>query len=603
MANNFYNDDNFDKFLIEYSGDILKEVGDNPDASVYIIDELYAILSIRIEKFEELITKLKTVVYVESDGVYTLTGINVVDKSKASNFHGNPYLDLRGKGVVVGVIDTGIDYLNEEFVLEDDSTRIIEIWDQTIQSSQKNDLISGTLYTREEINEAIKLKNNGEDPYTIVPSKDEIGHGTAMAGIIGGRGKNKQLTGAAPDCEFIVVKLKETFDSLKEYYGTKDIKIPQYASMDIMIAIKYLYEKSFELDVPMVIYVPLGSNTGVHEGSNLLDIYMSYLVEKRGFIIVTSTGNQGDSATHISGVIEMNEYSNEFELNIGKDQQSIYMVMYIKVPNKVDLTVISPSGEIIDINTKLKFTPLLFTGVQAKFVYEGTLMDIVFYWPSIQNGDQSIVFRASNLKEGIWKFRIGGKHNVPIVYEARILQKELLYEGTFFLKPDPNNTITIPGMADEILTVGWYNQTNNALVAQSGRGGEICQAVKPSITAGGVNCITTKSGGGTTIVSGGSVAAAVVAGCCALLLQWGIIDENDDYMYSTTVRTYLKAGAARRGDDVYPNNKLGFGILDLEGVFNNIRENLGNTNIRKNLEKSLDKGYRIGSLVIKNPYV
>ncbi|MGL5243561.1 MAG: S8 family peptidase [Sarcina sp.] len=603
MANNFYNNPEFDKFLIEYSGDIVSEVGDNPDASVYVIDELYAILSIRIGAFEELITKFKTVVYVESDGVYTLTAINVVDETKASNFHGNPYLDLRGKGVVIGVIDTGIDYLNEEFILEDDTTRILEIWDQSIQSGQKNDLISGTIYTKDEINQAIKLKKNGGDPYTIVPSKDEIGHGTAMAGIIGARGKRKDLTGAAPDCEFIVVKIKETFDLLKGYYGTKDIKIPQYASMDLMVALKYLYELSFKLDKAMVIYIPLGSNGGVHEGSNLIDVYISYMVEKRGLIVVTSSGNQGDSATHTSGIIPLNEYSSEFELNIGKNQKDIYMLIDIEKPNRVDLSVTSPSGEVIDINSKLIFIPLLFKGIEAKFVYEGTKIDVVFYWPSIANGNQSIIFRANNIKEGIWKFKVYGKHKVPIKYDARILQRELLDEETFFLKPDPNDTITVPGMADEIITVSWYNQSNNALVAQSGRGGQACGIIKPTIVAGGINCTTTKSGGGTTIVSGGSVAAAVAVGCCALILQWGIVDENDKIMYSTTLRTYLKAGAGRRGDDIYPNNKLGYGILDMEGIFNNIREGLGNTNLTRKLDALLEKGYRIGNLIIKNPYV
>src|SRR5699024_1116354 len=114
-------------------------------------------------------------------------------------------------GVIVGIIDTGIDYLNDEFRDENGKSRIISIWDQTIQSneSELKGVPFGSLYTNEEINKAIEAYELGENPYNIVPSKDLNGHGTGMAGIVGATGKNKEIKGIAPKCEFVIIKLSE----------------------------------------------------------------------------------------------------------------------------------------------------------------------------------------------------------------------------------------------------------------------------------------------------------------------------------------------------------------------------------------------------------
>lgn len=89
--------------------------------------------------------------------------------------------------VLVGILDTGIDYLNEEFIKEDNKTRIIRIWDQTIRIPNIPSDITfvGQEYTEEQINKAIKLSKEGKDAYTIVPEKDEIvGHGKVITRLI-----------------------------------------------------------------------------------------------------------------------------------------------------------------------------------------------------------------------------------------------------------------------------------------------------------------------------------------------------------------------------------------------------------------------------------
>ena len=190
---NFYNDKNYISFVVAYDGNIKKEIDDINDASIFFIDDNFAILSIKLQNYMETIRSIKSIIYIELNGIYTL-GESPVEDSKAQIFHRNPSLNLRGSGVVVAIVDTGIDYLNNEFMREDETTRILRIWDQTIDSGKTPDgFISGSEYTEEDINKAIQAQKQGQNPYDIVPSKDDYGHGTKMAGIVGARGINREI--------------------------------------------------------------------------------------------------------------------------------------------------------------------------------------------------------------------------------------------------------------------------------------------------------------------------------------------------------------------------------------------------------------------------
>ena len=193
---------------IEYKGDIASAVKEIPNARIFIADKNRAILAVRGD-VQEVIDKLfDLIIYVNPSALYTLCDISPVEACGATAFHNSIYLPLDGLGVTVGIVDTGIDYLNEEFINEDNTSRILTIWDQTIASGKKPEgQFGGSEYTREEINKAIKAKKDGQDPYVIVPSKDEVGHGTSMASIVGARGANPAVIGVAPKCNFAIVKL------------------------------------------------------------------------------------------------------------------------------------------------------------------------------------------------------------------------------------------------------------------------------------------------------------------------------------------------------------------------------------------------------------
>ena len=117
-----------------------------------------------------------------------------------------PALSLRGQGIFIGFVDTGISYELPCFRNADGSTRIRSIWDQSIPTGEKNTpqgFLYGTEYTQKEINEALEQ----EHPRELVPVTDEDGHGTMLASIAcGSEDLQAGFTGAAPYAELLVVK-------------------------------------------------------------------------------------------------------------------------------------------------------------------------------------------------------------------------------------------------------------------------------------------------------------------------------------------------------------------------------------------------------------
>ena len=568
---NFYNDEDYISFVVAYDGNIKKEIDDINDASIFFIDDNFAILSIKLQNYMETIRSIKSIIYIELNGIYTLSESPVED-SKAPIFHINPSLNLRGSGVVVAIVDTGIDYLNNEFMREDETTRILRIWDQTIDSGKTPDgFISGSEYTEEDINKAIQAQKQGQNPYDIVPSKDDYGHGTKMAGIVGARGINREIVGVAPDCEFIIIKLQEASKEYVDFYYAKGDKA-KYRNTDIIMALKYLYELSFTLNKPMIIYLPLGSNLGDHAGASILERYVDTKISGRNSLfVVTSTGNQGNTDTHTSGEIKSNGDSQIIELNCGKEQQGLVLQIYAQRPSKIKLGILSPSGERFENTNPRKTNHILINDAPTwKFIYEGTTVQVTYDSPDEFTGDDKFVIKMEGITEGVWRFILTGNNIVDGKYYAWILQRELLAENTRFLNPSPYTTLTIPGTAKTIINTSYYNQNNGAIVSESGRGYTMKDYIQPIITAGGINAITTKPGGGTITMSGASVAGAILAGCCALIIQWAVVDGNDPQMYATKLQAYIIRGARKREGDTYPNRQWGYGILDMQEIFKSL---------------------------------
>ena len=561
-----FSDKDYYHYMVQYQGDIQEEVSRIQGYYATVITEKYAILSINNNLGIDIgDINLKTVVYVKPAEMYTLQEISPIEASGVRFLQLELPLNLTGIEVNVAIIDTGIDYLSEEFMKSNGETRIECIWDQTINSMEQDKEIAvpfGTIYRKDKIDEAIRVYRQGGSPYEIVPSKDEIGHGTSMSGIIGAAGKNPELKGVVPECDFVVVKLIEDISYKVQF----DIKIPVYNITAIFSALEFIYEYALTSKKPMVIYLPLGSTLGNHKGNGILEEYIESITGTSGIVLVTGTGNERDSGGHTSGVISKVGEIGVMELQVSPEQKHLWVDIWVEFPNIMSLEIVSPSGE----NSKI--IPIVINSTRTyNFLFEKTSIKVNYYFPEENTGDELIRIRFYNLQPGIWTLRLTGNSILNGEYNAWIPQRGITVGDTKFSATDPYGTFTSPGTSVYVITVAAYNQNNNNIVNYSGMAFRNRFVDRIDVAAGGVNALTVAPDNKTTVVNGTSVSAAVVAGVCAMLFQWGIVQGNDPYIYSQTVKAYLAKGTYQRSGDIYPNARWGYGILDVVKMFQNIQ--------------------------------
>jgi subtilisin family serine protease len=562
MADRVFNDINFDNYIVQYEGDIEAELSQYENFFLIIINEKYAIVSVP-KDFEININEpfIKSIVYVKPAEFYTIQQISPVEASKANFLQLDLPLNLTGKGVNVAMIDTGIDYLNEELMDNDGQTRVQVIWDQTISGIkpwEESPVPFGTLFRRTEIQAAINAYREGKSPYDIVASKDELGHGTNAAGIIGATGKNPNLKGVVPECDFLVVKL------IRDYsYETQfKVSIPVYNITVIMPAIEFIYRYALAHPKPTIIYFPLGTNLGNRKGTGLLEQYIQSLSINRGIALVTATGNQRANGEHTSGFIAEAGMTSVIEIDVSPLQNDLWVEVWVDAPNIMSLEIISPAGESSGIISALINTLMFY-----RFIFEKTSIKVNYYIPEEFTGDELIRIRFYNLQPGIWRLRLIGNSILDGRYNAWMNQNEVTIGETKFSPEDTYGTITNPSSSRFIITAAGYNQNNNNVVNYSGMAFVDNYVNVIDVAAGAVNALTIAPNNKVAVANGTSVAAAIVAGACTMLFEWGIVKGNDPYMYAQTLKTYLARGTTRRGGDIYPNPQWGYGMLNILLMF------------------------------------
>lgn len=593
---NFYTDiESEEKYLVEYRGDLLGQIKNVDYACAAKITDKLAIISVKNGRMDELVKDVPAIIFVNFSNKYVLEGTSITDVSNIEPIKINPYLNLTGRGVIIGIVDTGIDYTNKEFLREDDTSRIEVIWDQTVNptdsSVKADDVFTGMIYDNAKINEAVKAKLDGKDPYSIVPSKDEIGHGTQMASIAGARGYDKDVIGVANDCTFAIVKLRESIKFKKQLEDENIRNIPVYYLSFIIAGMEFLKNYALKVSKPIIILNSIGSSEHSHDSSDIFSRYLSEISSYRGLAIVASCGNEGVADGHASGHISSNGDIKDTELKVSSSMKLFQFIVYVRSPNKMSIAVISPSGESSEF-----MTSNLYKQKVIEYVFENTSLKIDFYtWDNI-TGLQVFVLTFSNIKPGIWKIRLRGEYIVDGRFDIWLPPVITLKPDTKFLEPDPNQTINVPGSSDKVIAVSYYNQNNNSIVPESGRGFPLFPNIKPDIAAPGVDILATTIGGRKVTVSGSSAATSIVAGTCALLMQWGIVDGNDSTMYSNKILSYLVAGAFRNPNRKYPDESLGYGTLDLLGTFNSIS---GLKGVNRNVNDYVE--YYSNSLYVRIP--
>ena len=470
-----------------------------------------------------------------------------------------PTLKLLGENVMIGFVDTGINYSNPIFFDAEGKTRIVGIWDQTIQTGMSPEgLEYGSAYTEEEINRALRAEN----PLDIVPSEDLHGHGTFLASVAaGGADLEQQFLGAAPAASIAVVKLKEAKKYLKDFYAIREDALC-YQENDIMLGIKYAESFVQLFERPVVICLGLGTNQGDHAGSSALSRYLSSLAVRRSRAAIVCGGNEGNASHHYHGMLSSQTpegTARDVEIRVSEGCIGFWLELWGALPDAFNLSIRTPGGENI---------PELRLGLQQSvtysFIYEKSRVTIDSALVEENSGEELILVRIQDPTPGIWTFHVsasGSLYNGN--FHMWLPITEFLSTPVYFLNPDPDMTLTEPSMAPEVLSVSTYNAENNSFYAESGRGFGRTGQIRPDLSAPGVN-ISTIDGRRT----GSSMAAAITAGAVAQFFQWSVIEGNNRLAESREIRSYFIRGAVRTQGLNYPNREWGYGRLNLEETFN-----------------------------------
>ncbi|KXZ39276.1 Serine protease, subtilisin family [Alkalithermobacter thermoalcaliphilus JW-YL-7 = DSM 7308] len=542
--NETYRKENTQEFIIMYEGDIISALNEKGIDKVQIIDRKYAIVYLDGLDVSILNTIPEVTYYKRPFRMVPLIDTSV-DKVGGTFFHNHPYIPLTGRGILVAIIDSGIDYTHPDFIYEDGTSKIVSIWDQTLEGNPLDGFIFGKEFTNEQINEALFTNER-------LDHRDDTWHGTMLAGIIGGRGGlNSNYVGVAPDSEFIVVKLRDQGG--------------YYKSSDLMLGIKYAYEVARRMRMPLVFNISLGTNEGSHDGMSILENYIYEISRDRGMIFVAAAGNEADKMTKLSGIFNNTGEIQDVEIIVGPNQRQLDVMIWARKPDKVSVSMVSPTGEFVE-----KIPAKLGEEEFVRFILEDTSALVRYRYPEELTGDTLIEIHFDDIKPGNWIVRLHGDNIVDGRYNVYLPNKSLLSEQTRLLRADPLGTIVTPATAESVITVGAYNHIDNSLYRASSRGPTRDDKIKPDLVAPGVNITSTIPGGYGTF-TGTSVAAAHVAGAVALLLEWGILNNNDPTMYIQKVKTYLTRGTERRAGEEYPNVSWGYGTLNLRRAFEQIR--------------------------------
>lgn len=519
------------ELIVKYSGNIMRLSQENPEIRVEELSNEYAILNVPESAMDQVANAVE-VEYVEKPKRMYFVVREGKQAACITPLQGARY-NLTGKGVIVGILDSGIDYSHPDFRNADGSTRILALYDETLDRE----------FTAEEINQALEASSERER-FQIVPSRDTSGHGTHVAGIAAGNGRasggvNK---GVAFESPLLVVKL-----------GTAEPDgFPR--TTQLMRGLDYVVNKALELQMPMSVNISFGNNYGSHSGTALLESYINDMSNYWKTSISVGTGNEGAARGHTSGVLLEGQVQ-EIELGVGDYETALSLQVWKSYVDDFDIMLIHPSGRQIG--------PIQQIQGPQRFVLDQTELLLYYGEPSPYNLYQEIYIdflpAKSYIDAGVWRIALVPERIVWGNYDLWLPGQTVLNQGTGFLLPVEETTLTIPSTAEKVISVAAYDARYNQLAEFSGRGyTRQTNQIKPDLAAPGVAIRSAAPGGGYAVRSGTSMATPFVTGSAALLMQWGIVEGNDPYLYGEKVKAYLLRGARHLPILLeYPNPQLG----------------------------------------------
>ena len=508
--------------IIRYNGNI-ENIIESLGGTAEILSSSFAIVQIpqdNIEKLEdyteiEYIELPKNLFFMLEQG--KRSSCITIDNS---NIDG-----LTGEDVIVGIIDSGIDYQNRMFKNSDGTTRIDSIYEVGGEIFYSNDINSGNI--------------NHIDRYV---------HGTQVASIAVGN------NGIAYKSDIIVVKIGQN-----EFFAS---------TTDIMRGISYIINRAILLEKPVVINISYGTNDGSHDGNSLFEEYINEMAVSYKVSIVVASGNEGNKGHHFRGFLENNN-TLDMDFNVASDISAMYLSIWSSFSDEFEVEIFSPLGD--------KGGPMRKENVTYRYRLGDTTASIVFRNSTPYNSDNEIYIRLEGatrfVDSGIWKIRFYGQNIINGQIDAWLPVNEAVGGDTAFIIPNTDTTLTIPSTSERVITVGAYDSVNISTVGFSGRGyTRATEYIKPDLVAPGVNILTTTVGGSVSSFTGTSAAAPFVSGSIALLMEWGIVDRNDIFLYGERLKAFLCNGAIRDNSREYPNREWGYGRLCLKNTLDLLKK-------------------------------
>lgn len=528
--------------IVKYTGDIMALESDT--VTVVPLLNGYAVVTLPESEIRHLVS-LTEVEYIEKPKRLFFAARQGKEVSCIMQVQRAPF-ELTGKDILVGIVDSGVDYRHPDFCREDGSSRILRLWDQTVSGIPPEGYRIGTEFTQEDINKALSLP--AAEGYEIVPSRDLSGHGTSVLGIAAGNGRGSEGVnrGVAYESELLVVKL-----------GTpRENSFPR--TTELMQGVDYLVRQALLMKKPIAINLSFGNNYGSHQGTSLLETYLDQVADMGRCSICVGTGNNGNQALHTSGQLKRGETA-QIEMAVSSYETVLNVQLWKSYVQDFDIYIIHPSGKEVG--------PLYENlGTQRHILGETELL-IYYGEPSPYQLAQEIYVDFipinSYVDEGIWQIRLVARSADQNRYDLWLPGGDVLNQGTGFYQPSPGFTLTIPSTARKVISVGAYDSRYLIYADFSGRGKTIQGwDMKPDLAAPGVDILAPRSGGGYGTVTGTSFATPFVTGSAALLMEWGIIRGNDPYLYGEKIKAYLQRGAVPLPEFTeYPNPFVGYGAL------------------------------------------
>ncbi len=529
------------ELIVKYHGD-LEAIGRVIGAEVEVLYDGYAIVTLEKTAIAKLLT-YPEVEHVEPPKRLSIEASFDLTSSCIPTVQDRNSLGLTGQGVLIAIIDSGIDYTHPEFRRPDGTSRVLYLWDQTIEGAPPAGFLGGTEYTNAQLNAALAQ----EAPFSVVPAKDTNGHGTAVAGIAAGNGSRAETIGVAPDADLLIVKI-----------GLRGFR--SFArTTEIMRAVKYVVDRAEQLGRPVAVNLSLGMNDGSHRGDSVFETYLNDASARWKSVFVVPTGNEAAAGHHYQGTIATNE-KREIDFFTSNGISGFFVSLWKHFEDDFSIEVVFPNG---------KSSGIVGIESQVKTVRESGFVATIFYGqPSRYTVQQELRVEVQATEDGIldaglWKLRLHADRIVDGNFDMWLPTLEEVTAKTFFPVASELATLTIPSTAARVVCVAGYQNRVGNIADFSGRGYANTALPCPDLAAPAVGIVSAAAGGGYAPFTGTSMASPFVAGAAALMMQWGIVQGKDPFLYGERVKAFLRIGAARKAGTTYPNPSYGYGTLCL----------------------------------------